>query len=652
MARCVDLVFPTPIRSAYSYAVPDGVDVALGMRVVAPFGRQELTGYAVTAVEDRPDAGPYPLKAVGKVLDKAPLFDAAGLGMARWMADMYFCSVGEALAAMLPDARRERAYDDWGGDEISPDPVGIQLSDEQREGLAEICSRPDGMSYLFGITGSGKTEVFLQAAAETLREGRSVIYLVPEIALTRQVATAIEARFAGQAAVLHSRLTPSQRLSEWRRIQRGEARLVVGARSAVFAPVARLGLVVVDEEHESSYKSSNTPRYHARQVAMRRCLDEKARLVMGSATPSVEAWHLMREGRLRAVRLNRRLAGGAPPKVSVVPLNGNDHSLSDELVRRIRETHSAGKQTILFLNRRGFAYFFHCRTCGYEMACKRCSVGMTYHKSRNVMMCHYCGSSARIPERCPSCNSLDVGYAGFGTEKVEEDVARLFPDLRVGRLDTDSTANKGVLESMIDDFRQGRIDLLLGTQMVAKGLNFPGVRLVGIVNADMGLHLPDFRAAERSFGLITQVAGRAGRYADDGEVVIQTFNPASLVIQWAAARDSESFYDYELGQRKLQGFPPFGRLIRLVFRAKDGGKAAAAAREFKAAHGARLAAFAEVLGPAECPLAKVNNNVRFQLLLVARDFGRCHAGLGAALATYKAPAGVYLEIDTDPVSLL
>jgi primosomal protein N' (replication factor Y) len=648
--RLVQVVFPTPVDQSYTYEVPDGLSATPGCRVVAPFGRRSQTGFVIEA--ETPADITWQVKPIVSVLDEAPLFDREIQNLAAWTASMYFCSHGEALAAFLPGAKQERDFAVDSPDGPLPDPAGIVLSDEQERSVADICVKPDGMNYLYGLTGSGKTEVFMQVARRTLDEGRNVIYLVPEIALTRQVIHAIEARFPGLTAVLHSRLTPSQRLMQWRRIQRGEARLVIGARSAVFAPVRDLGLVVIDEEHETSYKSGTSPRYHARQIAMRRCLDRGARLIMGSATPSAEAWHLMREGRLAVHRLNRRLAGGGMPEIRVIPVQGNETSLSQELLSAMRETHAMGKQTILFLNRRGFAYFFFCRSCHWEMGCTHCSVGMTYHKNRNMMVCHYCGRVARPISVCPECGSLDVGYAGFGTEKVEEDVARLFPDLRVSRIDTDSIRRKGSLEKTIDDFRQGRIDILLGTQMVAKGLNFPGVRLVGIVNADMGLHLPDFRSAERTFSLITQVAGRAGRYADNGLVLIQTYKPEAQPIRLASLGSIEEYYAWELEQRRLQDFPPFSRLVRLVFRSAQADKSLHAAKEFLLANGRRLKPVCEVLGPSECALARVNNSSRYQILLVTHRFAALHDVLEDAFKAWRDPSGVYLEIDTDPVSLL
>ena len=355
-----------------------------------------------------------------------------------------------------------------------PGKQDFTLSPGQREAVEGILKESQGLFYIHGITGSGKTEVFLTAAERLMDQGQGVIYLVPEISLTRQLTAEVDARFGPGTAILHSRLTPSQRYSEWLRILSGEARLVIGARSAVFAPVSNLGLIIVDEEHEGSYKLEATPRYHARQVAMYRAVRESARVVMGSATPSLEAYHLCRQGGMTLFNLTERLAGGNIPEISVVDMKNREGGLSRELVKEIQETKRLGKQTILFLNRRGFSYFFHCKSCGYEMVCRNCSVNLTYHKNRGRMVCHYCGYSQPPLEVCPECGSLDVGYSGFGTELVEEEVARLFPDLKVARLDTDTARKKGALETVLEDFRSGKTDILLGTQMVAKGLNFPG----------------------------------------------------------------------------------------------------------------------------------------------------------------------------------
>jgi len=648
--QLLNVAFNLPIDRLFTYYAPEALEVPVGARVVAPFGRRSLAGFVVGHPDAVP-AGVREVKEITRVTNSEPLFTAEYLPLAEWVQRMYFASLGEALAAMIPGGRKETAVPGLSLGEEAPAQTKLELSDEQQQALDAVVNSEGGIFYLFGITGSGKTEVFLQVAERVIAEGKSAIYLVPEIALTHQLLDSVIHRFAGSVAVLHSRLTPSQRLTEWQRIRRGDARLVVGARSAVFAPVPQLGLIVVDEEHDGSYKSGASPRYHARQVAMKRIADENARLLLGSATPSVEAWHLMQSDRLRRLGLTRRLSGGAMPTVEVIDLAREQGPLSRPLLDALRETRAEGRQSILFLNRRGFAHFFHCGSCGYEMTCKHCSVGLTYHKERDLMVCHYCGYRTKPISVCPSCGSLDVGYSGFGTERIEEDLARIFPDWSIRRLDTDAARKKGVLQETIEQFRAGEIDVLLGTQMVAKGLNFPGVKLVGIILADTGLHLPDFRAAERTFSLIVQVAGRAGRFHPDGRVLVQTYQPQNPAIRLAVAHDLEAFYTTELSVRNDLSFPPFSRLIRIVVR----GRSPARVRETAARIGVacnRAGLGDEILGPAECPLATVNRNTRYQVIVRTASFGVTHERLAAILPTVEVPSGVFLEIDVDPVALL
>ena len=647
MPELIEVVFNLPVDRRFTYAVPQGLEVKAGMRVTAPFGSRRLLGYVVAEGVQAP-AGLSGIKEVLRRIDAQPLFGPLELSLAQWLSGMYLCALGEALAAMLPGGRREVE-----GEELAEEPeagADITLSPDQDQAVQRLSEAREGMFYLHGVTGSGKTEVFLRAAGSVLARGRGVIYLVPEIALTHQVVEIFSKRFGSDIAVLHSGLSPSRRLNEWTRLRDGQAHLAIGARSAVFAPVRDLGLVVIDEEHEGSYKSGTTPRYHARQVAMHRARAEGAVLVMGSATPSLEAWHSIREGRIPCLRLGRRMSGGTLPEVRVRGLAGESTPLSRPLIEEIRRTHEAGRQTILFLNRRGFAYFFHCRSCGFEMKCRQCSVALTFHKQRGRMVCHYCGYHAAPVTVCPECGSLEVGYSGFGTEKIEEELARLFPDLTVRRIDTDAVRHKGALRGLLAEFRSGKIDILVGTQMVAKGLNFPGVKLVGIVLADSGLRLPDFRAAERTFGLIVQVSGRAGRYHPDGTVVVQTYLPKDRTIALAAQGKLEEFYAEELENRRTLGFPPYTRLIRVVFRSRNADKAQQAAADF--CRPLQATAGVEVLGPAECPLAVIAGNSRTQVLLRAAEFNRVHAAAHRALRAFSPPAGVYLEVDVDPVSLL
>jgi primosomal protein N' (replication factor Y) len=663
MPEYLELVFNIPLRQRFTYRNRADAPAEFGCRVEAMLGNRRSVG-AVVAAHDEAPAGfdPAKIKTILRRVDEDPLFNQDLVELSAWMADTYFASEGECLLGMLPGGRRESDFPSSGLDEVEICDAARELSSEQGAALESIVSQPGKQHYLYGVTGSGKTEVFLAAAERCLSLGKSVIYLVPEIALTAQVTESVQRRFGNLAALLHSGLTPSQRLREWRRVLSGEARVVVGARSAVFAPVPSLGLVVIDEEHEGSYKSGSSPRYHARQVAMKRCATSKATLLMGSATPSVEAWSLMESGRFLRHELTKRLAGGAPPSVRIVPMRGEEGCLSRELVTEIRATKALGRQTILFLNRRGFSYFFHCKSCGYELTCKHCSVALTYHKERNRMVCHYCGYQTPAPSVCPTCGSLDVGYSGFGTERVEEEVARLFPDLSVARIDTDTTQKKGELERIINAFRKGEIDILLGTQMVAKGLNFPGVRLVGVVMADTALHLPDFRSAERAFSLIVQVAGRAGRFFPDGLVLVQSLKPDNPAVSLAAQGRVADFYAWELRTREMAGFPPYSRMVRFVFRSKDQAFCRETAARF--AQGLMRAVGQEadglesggpeieVLGPAECPVSKVAQNYRYHILARSSAFGPMHRKLSAYYGQFEAKAGVYIEVDVDPVSLL
>jgi primosomal protein N' (replication factor Y) len=662
MAAFLDLVFDLPLREhpVFTYRMDPKGEAALGKRVMAPFGRRELTGYVVgERPEPPPGVAEGAIKPIRRVVDAAPLFDREDIELSAWMAGYYLCGPGEALAAMIPSGRRTSGYGSFPdeGDEIAPEPLA--LSQEQERALAAIVApyAPGEKAppfYLFGITGSGKTEVFLRAAEAVIARGGSVIYLVPEISLTHQTAEAIGSRFGPIAATLHSGMSPGKRLAEWMRIRSGEVRIVVGPRSAVFAPLRSLGLIIIDEEHDGSYKSGNTPRYHARQVAMRRAAVSGARLVMGSATPSAEAWKLMSDGGILRLDLSRRLSGGSPPEIIPVSLEHTQGCLTAELKEEIRKTAQLGRQSILFLNRRGFAYFYHCKQCGFELSCKRCSVSLTYHKSRGRAICHYCGYSVVPPKLCPQCGSLEAGFTGFGTELIEEEVQRTFPDLRLRRADADTTGKKGSLAETLAVFKAGGLDILLGTQMVAKGLNFPGVRLVGVVLADTGLHLPDFRAAERTFSLIVQVAGRAGRYFPDGKVIVQTLRPKDPAITRACALDVEGFFAAELAQRELLGFPPYTRLIRFTIRSRDADRADAAINRLFSIAAPLIPADADALGPAECPIGVMNGNHRRQLILRGRTMGTLHAAAKHILDSYDQgrDARAYLEVDVDPVSLL
>ena len=669
MAAFFDLVFDIPSDQAFTYSIDEKSEAASGKRAMVPFGRRDCLGYIIAERESPPEnVKDEAVKKIRRVVDGEPVFNQSDVEIARWMAGFYLCGTGQALAAMIPSGKR-MVYPTLPDSDENTE-MSLSISDEQAAALDAITSDvsidkenfPQGglppggpsMFYLYGITGSGKTEVFLRAAQYMLNLGKSVIYLVPEISLTHQTAQMIGSRFGSQAATLHSGMSPSARFAEWMRIRRGEAPIVVGPRSAVFAPVPNLGLIVIDEEHDGSYKSGSTPRYHARQIALRRCSTEGARLVMGSATPSAEAWKLMADGGIKRLDLSRRLSGGGMPEIKPVSLASVNGCLTQELKDEIRVTAEMGRQSILFMNRRGFAHFYHCPSCGWEQTCRRCSVSLTWHKERGRCICHYCGYSEAPPSVCPKCGSLEAGYRGFGTEMIEEEVRRTFPNLKIRRVDSDTTAKKGGLEETLFLFKKGMIDILLGTQMVAKGLNFPGVRLVGVVFADTGLHLPDFRAAERTFSLIVQVAGRAGRYFPDGKVIVQTLRIDDQVIKKSCALDVEGFYGAELKQRKALNFPPYSRIIRFTIRAKDEKRANTAIRRLASFARSLIPVGADMLGPAECPIGRINNNYRRHLILRGPVMGPLHSCARELAARYEKgrDAKVYLEIDIDPVSML
>lgn len=655
----VKVLMDLPLDDPFSYHVPEKYESAMqmGIRVEVPFGRRRMVGYVIS-VMDTLEAD-YEIKDIRRIIDKEEVFTDDQVKMARWLAEFYLCHVGECLALQIPGGRQDSRMDTVTDDlEAAEEPIE-QLSSYQQEAIDTILAGKDTMYYLYGVTGSGKSEVYFRCAEQVIKEGRQVIYLVPEITLTHQLIAQVSKRFQGEVAILHSGLTASQRLKEWKKILRGDVSLAIGVRSCIFAPFRNLGLVILDEEHENSYKSGQAPRYHARQVAQWRCASCHATLVMGSATPSLEAWRLMGEGKVHRLDLPFRVSGGCMPKIEVVDMLGEKGVISSKLMSAMQQTLDRHKQVILFLNRRGYSYFFHCNSCGYEMTCPHCSVALTYHKDRNRMLCHYCGYSTKPISVCPQCNSLDVGYSGFGTEMVEQEVSRLFPFNHVERLDADAALKRGNVAQILHRFSTHQSDILLGTQMVAKGFNFPDVELVGIVLADSGMNLPDFRAEERTFGLLTQVAGRAGRFSNSGQVIIQTFKPQDKAIQYALRGKGPDFYSQELAVRQQTGFPPYSRQVNLVVRGRREGAVekgiddlAEVARILADEVHKRTGEELELLGPTECLLSKLGGNYRYHLLLQGKQASLLHLWTKRILEQYKVPSGLYIEIDVDPLQMM
>lgn len=506
-----------------------------------------------------------------------------------------------------------------GGGTEAPKP----LTAEQKNAVNAVLNHSSGVFLIHGVTGSGKTEVYMQIAAEYIRRGEQVIILVPEIALTSQITDRFYRRFGSTVAVVHSALSMGERLDEWRRIKRGDAKIIVGARSAVFAPCEHLGLIIIDEEHETSYKSETTPRYHAKNVALMRGRISGCKVVLASATPAVETYYMAQQGAYELIELKERYNKNPLPEVSIVDMRkeleeGNKTVLSRRLACEISENLKNGEQSILLLNRRGYSTFVSCRSCGYVFNCPNCSVSMTYHLSGHVLVCHMCGHTAPVPVVCPECGSDKVKDFGRGTQKAEAQINDIFPGAGVIRMDVDSTAGKRGHERLIESFRNAGADILLGTQMVAKGLDFSGVTLVGVLAADASLNMNDFRANERAFNLITQVCGRAGRGDKRGRAVVQTYMPENTTLLMAAKQDYEAFYREEIEYRRVFCYPPFCKLVNIIFSSSVKEEAAVAAENAfhdlkRSVEGRGLKA--AIYGGGEAPIEKIQNRYRFRVWL-------------------------------------
>ncbi|WP_456048725.1 primosomal protein N' [Abiotrophia defectiva] len=524
------------------------------------------------------------------------------------------------------------------------------------EQVAQALEAHQDQTFLLeGVTGSGKTEVYLQLMAKASQMGRGAILLVPEIALTPQMVRQVKSRFQTGVAVLHSGLTNSQKYDEWRRIIRGQATIVVGARSSIFAPIRDLGLVIIDEEHETTYKQSDTPRYHAREVAIWRCHYHQAPLLLGSATPSLESRSRAQVGRYQHLRLPERVNGRPLPPVTLVDMTKEmaqqtTDELSSVLKDKITDRLAKGQQIVLLLNRRGYASYMLCRECGQVIQCPRCDISLTYHKHEHRLKCHYCDYQSPVPDRCPNCHSDYLRTFGLGTQKIEELLNQHFPEARVIRMDMDTTRKKGQHEALLDRFRRHEADILLGTQMIAKGLDFEAVTLVGVINADTALNLPDFRAGEKTFQLLTQVAGRTGRGRFEGEVLIQTYNPDHYVMQLAQQHDYESFFYYEMKRRHLGHYPPYFYTTLITISSKYQAKAQAMSHQVKQALLASGAPI-EILGPSQGAIARINERYYFQLLLKYKDGQVIKESLGAILdqSQLEAKQGIYITIDHEPL---
>jgi len=644
-------------RETYTYAVPEEVEVVPGHRVTVPFGRRSTYGFVVSLGTEDPGVEVKRIATAGA----DPLLLPHQVALARLVADHYWLPLIECLRAMLPP--RVRATGSSGSQASSRQRRHSRLV-ELATGAASPAARPEltaeqgnalelidanQMTLLHGVIASGKTEVYLAAAEKALAAGLRVLLLVPDISLTPQLVQRVRARLDAPIAILHSQLTELERAQQWWRTRRGEAQVVLGSRSAVFAPIARLGLICLDEEGSAAYKQDRTPRYEAGWVAQRLASVTGAKLVAGSATPSVVTYHAAVGGEMALATLSKRVRG-RDAEVELIDMrdeaaSGNRQPLSRRLVEVIGQTLENEEQAILYLNRRGMATFVLCRDCGKSVQCLGCSVALVQHTEIDGLVCHYCGYSRAMPSVCDHCGSRNIRGMGMGTQRLEGIVKKLWPQARVLRLDSDAARGPDSYFDIWETFSERRADILVGTQLVARGLDLPAVTCVGVVDADLPLHFPDYRSAENTFSLVVQVAGRAGRDGRSSRVVVQTSNPDHYALRCAAANDYEGFYAAELPSRKAFAFPPFADLVVLTRTDADDAKAAAAARE--AAEAVATGLLKEgiegirVMGPAPAFIHRLRGEYRWQVTL---------KGDGLQRARHLAPRGKGWSYDVDPVT--
>ncbi len=540
-----------------------------------------------------------------------------------------------------------------------------ELTEEQSAAAGKICaamrSGRGGAFLLHGVTGSGKTEVFMRVISHSIESGRTAMLLVPEISLTPQMVSRFVSRFGDRIAILHSGLSLGERYDQWRRIMNGEADIVIGARSAVFAPIENIGAIILDEEHSETYKSEMSPRYHAREAALFRAGQWGAVTVLASATPSMESYYKAKKGEYTLLEMKKRYNENKMPDIEIVDMrdelqNGNKSMFSRALYEAVRENIDRGYQTILLMNRRGYSTFVSCRKCGYVPMCPNCNISLTYHRYGNILKCHYCGFTHENYTVCPSCGSKYIRYFGGGTQRVENEVERIFPDAKCIRLDADSTTRKNSHRQILDRFANEKIDILIGTQMVAKGLDFPNVTLVGVVSADTMLHINDFRSGERTFDLLEQVSGRAGRGSVQGKAVIQTYNPDNIAIDLVKTHDYKTFYVKTAEERRIMWYPPFCEMVCVQISDADKNTAMRAAHRYRDAFGDinEIKQKVAVLGPIPSGISKIKNKYRWQILIKCSDADALNSRLSSAAAAVKNDkgfAGTALSIDKDPASV-
>jgi primosomal protein N' (replication factor Y) len=668
----VDILFPINAQS-FTYIVPEEFQdsVKVGCRVRAPFKKSDKVGIVVrikrnstTGLRARGGKS-ITLKQITEVMDDEPLVPENLLKLILWAGQYYLSSSGLALKNAVPSAfftGRKAGKPRITYDSDIKKNANFELNREQKEALAEINSAQSGVFLLHGVTGSGKTAVYIEAI-RVLPDDRQAIVLVPEIAITAQMIDRFRESFNSGVVFYHSGISVGERITQWQKIRSGEARVVIGVRSAVFAPFTNLGLIVIDEEQEASYKQFEGLRYNARDVALARAQIEDTKIVLGTATPSLEVFYNAQTGKFRYLKLTSRIDNKKLPPVKIIDMTKAEKesfSFSKELLDVLRENISNGHQSLLMLNRRGYSPFFMCTDCGHTYKCPTCSITLIYHKDTNTLNCHYCNSHLDPQNLCPVCKGTKVTYLGAGTQRVEEDLKKFLPELALQRMDRDSTRKKLSHHRIVRQMEERKIDLLLGTQMVAKGHDFADVTVSAVVSADVALNLPDFRSAERVFQLFTQLAGRAGRGDVPGKAYVQTYEPGHYVFDFVSGHDYEAFYREEIELRKELSYPPFTKLIRVIlsFRNKDDAnrRIKSISNRIKKMNpslaGAGKESGIEVLGPAPAPVEKIRNLWRWHLILKGKDAKQIRQMAVNIFDPLKNLKDVKIDIDVDPVNLL
>lgn len=618
-----DIALPLPVDRFFTYKVPGDLaeSLAPGCRVVVPFGNRKMTGYLISLHGE--NEGKYKIKSILKQIDEHPLLHGDLMKLAGWMAEYYIHPLGEILRAMLPagvKGKGRKSSEDGSAGDFPREAESPVLGDDQNSAFIAITDSARKSSadtfLLYGVTGSGKTEVYMRAIEEALSIGRTALVLVPEIALIPQATARFRHRFGDRVAVLHSRLTGPQRSSIWKKASAGEIDVVIGPRSAVFVPLKGLGIIVVDEEQDSSFNQEEKPHYNAVDVAKFRGKNENAVVILGSATPSLESYDSAVRGEIKSFRISSRPAESKLPPVEVIDMRGRDEIISSELLEGLDSCVGRGDQAIILINRRGHANYIQCRKCGWIDRCPNCSISLTYHSKGHRLVCHYCGYSRGLPERCPRCGDFKIIQKGIGSQRIEMELSNLIPSAKILRMDFDTTSGKKSHLEILERFGKREAEILLGTRMVAKGHHYPDVTLVGVIAADAGLNFPDFRAAERTFQLLSQAAGRTGRGRKKGNVIIQAHAPEHYLYDYLKTHDFDGFARNELVLRKQFRYPPASRLILFTVSSRSSRLALEAAERAKdviVSNG--IIDENDILGPTPAVVEKLRGRFRFLVLV-------------------------------------